>query len=492
VAGKTQIGSITQALSDEQMPLCVDLDDSLITTDTLVEYTFKLAKSKPWMLVFIPLWMMRGRHILKEKLAALVKLSPASLPYHSEVFFYLKRMAKRGRRIYLVTGAHESIANEVASYLGIFTKVFASNSAINLVGQNKADLLVREFGERGFDYIGDSKHDLTVWKHARHAITVGVSSKLKREISAHTRIEKEFYRKPAAWVDFIKCIRVHQWAKNALIFLPILLAHKQDSLTLWIDTILAFVSFSLLASSIYVINDLWDLEADRQHHDKKDRPFASGRLSISYAALIVPICWIGSLMAASQLNKMFLAVLGIYFIVTNVYTFYLKTVAIADIMVLASLYSLRLVAGGVIAGVGLSPWLVAFSGFFFVSLAMVKRASELLSLQSIGRDKIVGRGYELRDLATVVGFGTASGYGSVVILALYINSGVAKSHYIQDQLLWLLCPLLMYWISRVWLLTNRGQIDSDPVKFAIKDRLSWIFLVITASVWALASGYVVH
>jgi 4-hydroxybenzoate polyprenyltransferase len=246
----------------------------------------------------------------------------------------------------------------------------------------------------------------------------------------------------------------------------------------------------LLASCIYVINDIWDLDADRQHHDKKERPFASGRLPLSFAAILIPACLLGSMLMAASLPLVFWKVLGSYLIITSLYTFHLKSIAIADVMILAGLYSIRLLAGGVVAGIQLSPWLLAFSGFFFVSLAMVKRTSELLSLHEMGKDKPLGRGYRVADIPTLSGLGTASGYGAVLIMALYINSGVAGSNYQRDELLWLFCPILMYWISRVWLLTNRGEIDSDPVKFAIKDRFSWGCVLTVFVIWAIASGYV--
>ncbi len=470
-------------------PVCVDLDHTLIQTDSLIESIFLTIKAKPWFLLVMPFLFLLNRAKLKAKVASLSTIDPVYLPYNDAVIFYLKRMAKRGHPIYLVTGANQKIASAIGNYLQIFSGVYASSDTLNLVGKAKADLLVKQFGERGFEYIGDSKADLAVWQHARTGSLVSNSMSLLAQAKGLTEIENVFPVKSGKLKASIKELRIYQWFKNVLVFLPMLLAHRFNEGTAILNSVLAFLAFSFMASATYVINDLSDLDADRRHDDKEHRPFASGVLPLSMAAILVPVMVGTSAFFASFLNASFAAVLLAYVITTNLYTFYLKRVPMADIVILSSLYSIRLVGGGVVNDIEISPWLAAFTGFLFISLAMIKRCSELLILQGKGESKTSGRGYSVVDIPIIVSFGSASGYGAILVLALYINSEVAKAQYKSERLLWCICPLMIYWISRMWFLANRGLITHDPVKFTMTDRVSWGVFALAAIIWYVASSY---
>lgn len=475
---------------NDTVPLCVDLDQTLIRTDTLIESVFKLIKSKPWIASLLPFWLLKGRYFLKERLASHVTLSPIQLPYNREVFFHLKRMAKRGRTIILVTGAHESIAKSVCDYLGVFDGYLASSNGINNVGSSKAKLLEEKFGKGGFDYIGDSKLDLKVWALARRG---GVVSNQKHIVDAArelTHIDKVFRTKVHPLKSVVKAIRVHQWAKNLLIFVPLILGIHHSFMDQLVACLWGFASFSMMASAIYLINDIFDLEADRQHVDKRNRPFAAGDLPISFAGIAVPVLLCGSAITAYMTGTTgFWFILSVYVIVTSLYTFKLKKLAIVDIIVLTSLYSLRLWAGRVLAEAPLSEWLLAFSGFFFLSLAMVKRMSELLQMRTSGKSEALGRGYHIEDIPIMLGFGSASGYGATVVMSLYINSQEAKIQYENPGILWLICPILIYWFTRIWFLANRGIVHSDPVKFALSDPVSLGIGLGMGIIWYSAKGF---
>jgi 4-hydroxybenzoate polyprenyltransferase len=459
------------ALLELARPLCVDLDGTLVKSDTLVDSLLLLARSKPAELLHTPGWALKGKAHLKAQVTSLVSLNVEHLPYNRKLLEYLMVEHGAGRKLYLATGADGGIANRVAQHLGIFDGVLSSDGKTNLTGHNKLASFKARF-EEGFDYIGNARPDVPLLMAATEPMLanpdLSLRLLLKKQKVAVTRV---FIDRASSLKVFAKAVRVHQWAKNALIFLPLMLAHKFRPGSI-LDAVLAFLSFSLCASATYIINDLLDIEADRQHPKKRARAFASGNLSafsgvaisFTFLALAFGLAW--------MVPHAFLGWLGIYLVTTLAYSLALKRVVIVDVVILSALYTLRMLAGAAATHTEISPWLSAFSIFIFLSLAMVKRFSELQNLRSAGSAITNGRGYLLGDIEQVRAFGTSSAYASVVVFALYISSPEILALYRHAGRMWLMTPMMILWLSRVWLLASRGELDEDPVVFALTDRVS--------------------
>jgi 4-hydroxybenzoate polyprenyltransferase len=454
------------------LPLCVDLDGSLIRSDALVEGLLALLRERPWAALAAPLWIANGRAAFKRRLAELASVDPATLPYHEALLEYLR--AQHGTRsIVLCTATDTSVAERVAAHVGLFDEVIASDGRINAKGEAKAALLVARFGERGFDYVGNESVDLAVWKRARRAIVVSPDAGLAERARSVSEVERVFDQpRHGAIATWVRALRAHQWVKNVLLFVPLLAAHRFTDLPAWGAAALAFLAFSLCASAVYLLNDLLDLPADRHHPRKRHRPLAAGTLPLLQGLIAIPLLLLLAAALAMLLPAAFGISLACYFAITLAYSLYLKRIAVADTMTLAALYTLRIIAGAFALGPMLSFWLLAFSMFLFLSLAMIKRHAELTVMRSEGRGAAAGRGYVVDDLAMIATLGGASGYLSVLVLALYINSEASQKLYAQPVLLWLLCPLLLYWISRAWMITHRGAMHDDPIVFAFRDRTS--------------------
>lgn len=472
--------------SDVARPLCVDLDGTLIAGDLLWESFFRLLRQRPLDMPRLPLWLCSGRAALKHRIAERVRVDPAGLAFRPEVLAFLEREKARGRRILLVTASNETLARAVADHVGLFDEVIASDARTNLKGAVKRDALLAKF-PGGFDYIGDSPADLAVWPAAGKAYVVAPHPRLAaraqalcttcppEHIGAHARLHLR---------DF-KAVRPHQWVKNILLFLPMLLAHDLWNRHKWVAAIAAFCAFSLTASSVYVLNDLLDIEADRQHPTKRARAFAAGRLPLAYGPPILLVLLGGAALLCLALPLSFAMLLVFYLLLSTEYSFYLKSRMLVDVMVLAGLYTLRIVAGGAAVGVPVSPWLLAFSMFLFVSLAFVKRYVELRMVEMRGQEHAKGRGYDIHDLRIIESVGPASGYMAVLVMALYVQDA-ASAMYPSPIFLWLICPLLMYWITRIWFQARRGKVPDDPILFAVKDRISWYCLIVLAVLGVLA------
>lgn len=463
-----------------EIPICVDLDGTLLWTDLLWESIFTLLKEKPYLILILPFWLFGGKAVFKSKLADLIELDIHHLPYNQPFLDYLLDQQKYGRSLILVTASHEKLANKIAEHLGIFSDVFSTNQEINLSGLNKRDLLISKFGERGFDYAGNSQDDLIVWPSARNAILVNSSPKILNIARKTSHVSMIFSRRSFSIIIMTRALRVHQWAKNILVFIPLFAAHQEKDPLLFGKSLLAFFAFCLCASATYMINDLFDLSSDRRHPRKRHRPFASGLLPLSSSLIFIPILLGLSFASVLFLPTGFFLILGIYLFLTLAYSLWIKRIVILDIIILAVLYTLRIIAGGNSIGAAPSFWLLAFSVFFFLSLAMVKRYSELLISKRAGQIMPHGRGYHTEDFPLINSLGTASGYGSVLVLALYINSPEIQSLYRHPKILWALIPILLYWISRVWLITHRGQMHDDPVIFALRDKVSLALAVLVA------------
>lgn len=454
-------------------PLVVDLDGTLIRSDTLYESLWKLISRNPLHVFMIPLWLARGRAALKRQIAGRVAIDVAALPYRADLLNYLRAQRAAGRRLVLATASDRMIAEQVAAHLDLFDEVLASDGKTNLKGSHKAAALASRFGDRGYSYAGDGRADLPVWKLAATALVIGDDGRLADRVRETTPVEKTLSSGSSAGWPFVRALRLHQWVKNILIFVPLVAAHRvADPVALW-QTTLAFLSFGLTASAGYLLNDLVDVEVDRHHPTKKYRPFASGALDFRAGFLGAPALLIAGAGISLLLPAAFtIALLG-YFTATQFYSFYLKRIVLADVFMLAMLYTARIIAGAIAITVPTSQWLLAFSIFLFLSMAFVKRYSELNALKLEEKDLAAGRGYRVIDFELLSSFGAASGYIAVLVFALYINSPEVGVLYRAPEYLWLFCLVLLYWISRVWIIAHRGGMHDDPIIFALKDRVSY-------------------
>jgi 4-hydroxybenzoate polyprenyltransferase/phosphoserine phosphatase len=471
-----------------KVPLCVDLDGTLVRTDTLHESLLHAIRREPSVLIRIPLWLLGGRAKLKREIAARGSLEPRVLPYHEGLLAYLREERAQGREIVLATAAHRSIAEAVAGHVGLFSTVLATDEAGNLKGEAKVERLKSEFGEKGFDYVGDSPADLPVWESAREAILVGAPAGTRRTLErCGVTVTREFEAPGWNWRELRRALRIHQWSKNLLLFIPVRLAHRFPDEARVMAVLAAFLSFSLVASAVYLVNDLVDLDNDRAHPTKRQRPFASGAVPIRVGMLLAPILMASGLAVATLVAGAFSALLLLYVAVTTLYSFWLKRVALADVMTLAFLYTLRVIAGAVGAEVALSPWLLGFSIFLFFSLALVKRVSEI-RLTKRAPVGVRGRGYQMDEDLPLGMMGISSGYVASLVMALYMQSPEVSRLYARPEWLWPACPLVMFWISRIWLLTYRGEMPDDPILFAVRDFASYALLatvvtLITIAMW---------
>jgi 4-hydroxybenzoate polyprenyltransferase len=481
-------------------PLCVDLDGTLVKSDTLVDTVIVLARQSPRSVLKFPGWIAEGKAAFKRRVSSLATLDVVHLPYNRPLLEYLRQQHAEGREIYLTTGADTLLAERVAAHLGIFTGVLASDGSVNLTGHNKLAAFQERF-PAGFCYIGNARPDVPLLTHCMHPMVANPHGSLLAGLrSAGVQPVRTFSDAASPAKAWLRAIRLHQWAKNVLIFLPLLLAHVRAAGPV-VATFLAFLSFGLAASATYILNDLLDLEADRHHPRKRRRPFASGDVSPIAGVATVLVFFVLSLAIALLLPRvlfrlspgfpwngqgLFWEWLVVYAVTTTAYSLRLKRMVLVDVIVLSGLYTIRILAGSAAAGVMVSPWLAAFSIFFFLSLAFVKRFSELESMkirsEASGTVAVKGRGYLVSDLEQLRSFGTASGYASVVVFALYIGNEVAQGLYPHHTRLWLLVPVLLLWLSRLWLLASRGDLHEDPVVYAITDKRSLLLGVIVVGI----------
>lgn len=453
-------------------PLVVDLDGTLLRSDLLQESALRLLHTAPLQALCIPVWLLAGKAALKRRIAERVEVDVTTLPYDERVLAWIDDERARGRRVVLCTASDSRYAEAVAQHLGRFDEVIASDGHTNVSARRKAEQLVQRYGAGGFDYAGNARDDLPVWAAARRAVVVSAPASVRRAAHRSAEVEREFEPPAAGPRLWLKAVRLHQWLKNLLVLLPLLGAHQLGDVHKLGQALLAFVAFGLCASSVYVLNDLMDLESDRRHPRKRTRPFAAGRLSPAAGLAVAAVLLTAALALATLVGLAFMAWLAVYVGVTLAYTFWLKRKLLLDALALAGLYTLRIVGGA--AAVALTPsfWLLAFSLFLFLSLAFVKRYSELLVMQDEGSSTAAGRSYVTQDLALVATLGVNAGFAAVVVLALYLNSENVLRLYRTPELMWLAVPLLLYWISRMWLKAYRGQMDDDPLMYAVRDPTS--------------------
>ena len=462
---------ISAEMSDSSnVPLCVDLDGTLVKTDLLWEGLFLLIKENPSALLRLPFWWWKGIPALKDEIARRTSPDCELLPYRSEVLALIHQAQAAGRQVVLVSAAHESLAAKVAQHLRCFDEVIATRGAINLKGEQKRDALEQRFGPKGFDYVGDARADLPVFAAARRGFLVTNNRRLLGRAQAVTSVTG-IKASTRGWKAHVQSMRLHQWSKNALVFVPIIMAHEIDSPRILASGVLAFLAFSFVSSSVYLVNDLLDLDADRAHKIKRTRPLAAGDVNGAEGFILASLLLILglTLTLAARVPVLGAMLLG-YFAMSFAYSSLLKRIIIMDVLVLAGFYTLRIFAGSAATNIRISVWLLAFSMFFFFSLALVKRCSELIDGAS-GMSR--SRGYLPADLPQVATLGVASGLVSVLVLVLYVMNPEVTALYRHPSALLFICPLLLYWISRIWMLTTRGVMHDDPIVFALHDRLSY-------------------
>jgi 4-hydroxybenzoate polyprenyltransferase len=473
-------------LLDKDVPLCVDCDGTLLRTDLLHEAVFLLLKREPWKVVLLPWWLLKGKAYLKDRLAQAVTFSWGTLPLNQDVVELVREAKASGRTVVLATASHRAQAQGLAHHLDLFDEVLASDAQVNRSGAHKGSELASRYGERGFDYVGNDRADLAVWSRARKGLVVSARKSLADAARQVTDVERVITPPRPGIRTYLRGLRIHQWLKNLLVFVPLLAAHAWDSAGSLQAALLAFLAFSLCASAVYVLNDLVDLEADRRHVRKRNRPFASGLIPIWQGSLMVPLLLAAAFGLASLLPAKFLLVQTLYFGLTLGYSLFLKRQVIVDVLMLAGLYTLRVIAGGAATDIIPSFWLLAFSMFIFLSLAVVKRYSELLTTLQQHKDQAAGRGYTVQDLPVLMSIGTGSGMVAVLVFALYINNPEITQIYGNPLWLWLIPPLLLYWVSRLWMKAHRGEVDDDPVVFAVRDWQSLLVVALSAALFLMA------
>lgn len=459
---------MTNTLS--QPTLYVDLDGTVIKTDLLFESILLLLKKNVLLALMIPFWLIKGRANLKHQLALRVEIPAELLPLNSEFCTYLEEEVERGRNIVLISASSQIQVRQLSDHLGFFIDAMGSDPDHNLKSLNKVTRILQLNPEGSFDYAGNSSDDIAVWTEAKEVILVNcekaLAQKLPQETSRHFDAPQPALRK------FWQAMRPHQWLKNALIFLPLILSHQLDQANLLLQACIAFLSFSLVASSVYLLNDMLDLNSDRQHQSKKLRPFASGDLSLAYGYVGSPLLLLAGFAVALILPGEFIPVLFGYWLLTTLYSLLLKSLYLIDVLTLASLYTWRIFAGSAAISVVTTYYLLAFSFFLFLGLAMVKRYIEFLNLQSQGKSSIEGRAYDVASLRALSLLGGASSLIAVAVFAFYINAPATTQLYSSPIILWAICPLMVYSLWRIWTKARSGELDEDPVLFAITDRRS--------------------
>lgn len=455
--------------------VCVDLDGTLIAGDVFWESLLLLARRRPWILALLPYWLVRGKAFAKRQVALRVTLDPTVLPYRPEVLAYLSEMQGSGRRLVLATASDEIPARSIASHLGLFADVVASNGHINLSGHTKAQHLVERYGAGGFDYLGNGTVDIPAWLAAGRAIVAGAPRSVVREARRQLQSVNELTSEGQSLARaIVRAMRPVQWIKNLLVFVPLITSHQLLQLDRLSAAVATFIAFCCAASAVYVCNDLLDIQADRQHPRKRFRPFAAGVLSIPQGVLMSALLTAGAaIISLTSTTADVFGVLLLYVLASTLYSVWIKKHAIFDVFLLTGLYVLRVFAGGLAAGVVLSTWLLGFALFLFLSLALLKRYTELAAMEG----KLVGRGYSARDEPWLLISGIMAAYMSAVVLALYVASPDVQSLYESPRRLWGLCPLMLMWFSKIWLNASRRTLTDDPIREALTDPLSWTVFV---------------
>lgn len=460
----------------DSVPLVVDLDGTLLRSDALLESFFSAIRAHPLVLLSAPFWLLKGIARLKQKLAEAALMDVHTLPLNLDLLQFLHEQKRQGRRLILATGADQGIASAVAQHCGLFESVIASDGVSNLRGCHKRERLVATWGERGFDYIGNSAQDLPVWSSARRALLVNPSDRLRSAAASVAPVEHIIFKPGPGLGTYASAIRVQHWLKNLLVGVPLLADHKLHDPHMLVSTLIAMCCFSLAASGVYLFNDLLDLGADRKDPCKKERALASGDLPINSALWLMVCLWLTACGLGLGLPREFLACIGVYLALMLAYSLRLKDLPMVDAIVLGMGYSLRLLSGALALGIGFPIWLLICSSVMFFGLALLKRYAEMTSLRENGIPYARVIAYPLGRAERVATVGITAGGSSIVLLALYPLVEPAK---LQGFPVWLLCGLLLIWMGHMWQLARFGQIRGDPVSFALHDPLSRFFGILT-------------
>jgi len=460
------------------IPLYVDLDGCLLRGDSLHEACVRLL-IKPNKFWTVGLSLLRGKAAFKQKVMETVELPAGSLPYRHDFIEWLKIQKASGRRLILATGADREIATRIAAHLNLFDDILASDGKTNITGKNKLDVIRVHAGNQPFAYAGNASVDLVIWNECASAILVGEGTKYEKKIISSVLIEKQFPDEVNSPVKVLKLMRPHQWVKNILIFLPAAAAHQLTSMPVIKADLALFAAFSLCASGVYAANDLLDLASDRQHSHKHNRPLASGAVTIPLGlllAIVLPIA--GLIIATLTVGWSATAMVGSYWLITTYYSLSGKRVPLLDVFLLAGLYTFRAVAGSLPITSGMSEWMAAFLLFLFFSLACLKRFSELLNLPANQNQKIAGRGYIREDYLLMALLGIGSAFATTLVVCLYAASPVVTGLYAKPFYLMSIAPLVLFGLARFWLQAWRGELHNDPVVHALKDRISYLLLLL--------------
>lgn len=473
--------ALRQLQDTAAIPLYVDLEGALLRTSVLLETLLAAIRLRPYILFLLPLWALRGGNHLRQKLADIARPTVENIPCHTGLLEYLKNQHAAGRKIVLVT-RDQRFAADLAAQTGLPDAILALDTAA-AADPARARRIASDAGG-AFAYASRQGRDPSTWQAAQSGVVIDAGPLAGRP----ARVEQIFPPVPIRVRSYLKAVRVYQWLKNVLIFVPMLTSHLWVGSDAWVKAINAFVALSLCASSIYILNDLFDLASDRKHPRKRNRPFASGAVPISHGLVLAPLLLAAGLVAAALGGTNLLLITVAYVFITTLYSLFLKTFVLADVITLAGLYTIRVIAGAIAIKVVVSFWLLAFSMSLFVSLALIKRCAELMVLGSMNFSKSSGRDYRVEDLPVLQSMGVASGFAAVLVLALYINDPDTLSVYAHPQLLWLVCCTMLYWITRMWIKTTRREMHDDPLLYAIRDWNSLVVLAITVGLVLVARG----
>lgn len=474
---------------NSQCTLYVDLDGTLLKTDWMLEAILALLRKTPLALFTLVAWLLKGRAVLKQNLASTTNVNLDLLPVNPEFLEFLIGEKKNKRKLVLISASDQTVVDAIAQRFSLFDEAIGSDGTINLKSQAKLNR-IKTINEGGpFAYAGNSNADLVLWQSADEIIVVNAEATVSRQADQCRSVDStllEFDSPESLQTRFLRAMRPHQWLKNGLLFLPLILSHQLNQPGLLFSTLLAFISFSLCASSVYLLNDMLDIESDRQHSSKSKRPFAAGTLALEYGFLGAPALLLASLLIATLVGTTFITVLLGYWLTTCLYSFYLKRVYLLDAFTLALLFTLRIMAGSAAIQVTTTDWLIAFSGFLFLGLALLKRTTELRNLINEGQSASQGRGYQTSQLPVVVILGIMSSLASILVFMVYINAPETTELYSSPTTLWAICPLLLGMLARVWRKAYRGTLDEDPVLFASHDKPSQLMLFISGVILWMA------
>ncbi len=462
------------------IPLFVDLDGTFIKTDMLFESFISALKNNPLIIFLCLLWLIKGRAYLKYKLSQRADLETPLLPLNPEFHSFLLGEKTKNRKIILATASNEKYANEICENYDLFDSYISSDASTNLKGKNKLEK-IKTISDH-FAYAGNGSEDFEIFSQADESYLVNPTYKAVR-MSSKISFIKIFDKSKTNFKIWMKQIRTHQWLKNCLIFVPLFVSGKFTNVDALYLSVLGFLSFSCLASATYIINDLLDLESDRSHTRKKSRPIAAGNIGIDKAIMVAVILFSFSLYLAFIIKGMFAVVLIAYLAITLLYSFVIKELIGMDVIILASLYTIRILAGGAILNVTISFWLLSFSMFVFLSLAIIKRCAELKSFEGEEKTNAKGRDYGIADYNVLMSLGTSSALLSVLMFVFYTNSNILTNQYQKPTILWLIVPALSYWLIRMWVKTNRGEMHDDPIVFSLRDKGSLVtigFIILIA------------